>query len=146
VNADVLEALRNLLNNDTILKGADYLGGVDHVWIGWRTEAMELPCVTVTENNETSKPRTGYKFSGNRDSSPTIQIDIWVNTLTETGPNDPSGVERIATRIDQLLFGTETEDTSGWTRVSSSPPMPDPDAPRELHKALRYGLTYEEKD
>jgi len=132
----ILAALRTLLHDDSTLQGL--LGGA-YVYLGWKTNKMHVPCVTIVENNESSFRRTCYDQFKTRDNAPTIQIDIWVDENSETAPNAPEDIEPIANRIDVLLFRTGVTNTRAWGRVSSSGPYPEENL---FHKALRYRFEF----
>jgi hypothetical protein len=137
---EILAGIRNLLNNDSTLQG--YIG-VNRVLLGWLTERATFPCVTVIESSEGSRPRVGYADGRRRDMSPTVQIDIWVDKTGDEFPCTVEDVETIVARIDELLFGTGVTNTRGWSRVSSSGPIPDGNL---YHKTLRYGFAYSVQD
>jgi hypothetical protein len=139
MNLTVLAALWTLLDTDATLLAL--LGG--HVFLGWKADPRDIPCATITENNESSTPRPCYGAHHHRDSSPIVQIDIWVNRLGDVAPCTVEDVEAIVDRIDVLLFRTGVTNTRGWRRVSSSGPTPEEDV---LHKALRYEFAYSVSD
>jgi len=141
--AAILLDIRTLLDGDTILQGPAMLGAAGHVFPGWRTDDMVLPCLTITENSESSVRRPTYGTSRHRDNSPTIQIDFWTSVDDSNAPTTDVEVDLICDRIDELLFKPgNVANTRSWRRSTTSPLSPDPDAPRELHKALRYSFEY----
>jgi hypothetical protein len=139
MNPTVMAGLWTLLDTDGTLLAL--ING--RVFLGWKTSAMAIPCVTISENNEASTPRPTYATSKHRDSSPVIQIDIWIDRTDETAPNTIEDVEAIVERIDTLLFGTGVANTHSWRRVSSSGPTPEDNY---FHKALRYEFGYSVTD
>jgi hypothetical protein len=139
MNPTVMTSLWTLLDTDSTLLAL--LAG--RVFLGWKTDEMDIPCATIAENNESSTPRVCYGANYHRDSSPTVQIDIWIERTRETAPNSVEDVEAIVTRIDWLLFRTGVTNTRGWRRVSSSGPTPEGNL---FHKALRYEFQYSVTD
>jgi len=136
----ILAALRKALNDDSAL--GTLLGG-KRVYLGWLTEKMTIPCVTITENSERSTPRPCHASGRHRDNSSVVQIDIWIDRTDDEPPSTVEDVETIVSRIDELLFVTGVTNTRGWSRVSSSGPHQEDDL---LHKALRYEFAYSVKD
>jgi len=136
----VLSSVRSLLNNDATL--IEYLG-INRVFLGWLTESMQIPCITISENNETSNQRPCYLIFKHRDNSPLVQIDLWVDRKGDGFPCTIEDVETIVSRVDALLFGTGVTNTRSWRRVSSSGPT---EADNLFHKALRYEFAYSVSD
>lgn len=141
MNSSVMEGILDGLNGDALI--LEYLGGA-HVFRGWINQDTIIPCITVIENNENSKPRVGYAISGHRDNSSTIQIDIWISKSHEGFPCTNDDLDVIAQRIDEFLFHTGVTNTHLWDKVSTSEQF-EPDTGL-FHKALRYSFRYNLQD
>lgn len=137
MNSSVMQGILDALNGDALI--LQYLHGA-RVFRGWINQDTIIPCITVIENNENSKPRVGYFNSGHRDNTPGIQIDIWISKSQEGFPSTNDDLDVIAQRIDEFMFHTGVTNTHLWEKVSTSEQF-EPDTGL-FHKALRYNFRY----
>ena len=132
--ASVFASLRNTLKNDATMK--TLLGG-EYVYVGHVSQTNQIPSVTIIENTETCKKRTGYNANKYRDNESVVQIDVWSKESRLEAVN-------IANRIDTILVTDSVTDTFGWQKVGDGD-MFESDT-RIYHKALRYSFWYEIDD
>lgn len=108
-------------------------------------QPAHIPSVTLLENNESSKLRVGYNSHRNRDNSPTLQVDVWIDTNQETAPCTGEDADMIAEQIDEILFAPgAVAGTYGWSRNSSTT-QNDADI-GGIHIARRYSFKYKLTD
>ena len=142
MNVSVFSAVFDLLRDNTDLQAL--LGG-SYVYRAYGVTPTHIPSVTLLENNESSKLRTGYNSHRNRDNSPTLQVDIWIDTTQEDAPCTGEDADLIAEQIDEILFAPgAVAGTYGWTRNSSST-QNDADI-GGIHIARRYSFKYKLTD
>jgi hypothetical protein len=138
MNPVVFAALLDVLRDDTDLQAL--LGG-PYVYRAHGVQPAHIPSVTLLENNESSKLRAGYNAYRNRDNSPTLQVDIWIDTNQEDPPCTGEDADMIAETIDEILFAPDAvTGTYGWTRNSSTT-QNDADI-GGIHIARRYSFSY----
>lgn len=138
VFADIIDLLRNNADLQALLGGP-------YVFRAYGVTPAHLPSVTLLENNESSKLRVGYNSHRNRDNSPTLQVDIWIDTNQETAPCTGEDADMIAEQIDEILFAPgAVTGTYGWTRTSSTT-QNDSDI-GGIHIARRYSFKYKLTD
>jgi len=134
----VFSAVIDLLRESVELQAL--LGG-PYVYRAYGVNPAHIPSVTLTENNESSTPRPGYNRYRNRNNSPTLQVDVWINTFQEESPCTSEDADMIADKIDELLFAPDAvAGTYGWTRNSRST-QNDADI-GGIHIAIRYSFGY----
>lgn len=142
MRADVFAAIRDALLADTTLTGL--LGG-SYIYRARGVQPAHIPSITLLENNESSKLRVGYNTFRTRDQSPTLQVDIWIDTNQETAPCTGEDADMIAEQIDEILFAPgAVTGTYGWSRISSST-QHDEDI-GGIHIARRYSFAYQTTD
>lgn len=138
MNPVVFAALLDVLRDDTDLQAL--LGG-PFVYRAHGVQLAHIPSVTLLENNESSKLRAGYNTYRNRDNSPTLQVDIWIDTNQEDSPCTGEDADMIAEKIDEILFApAAVAGTHGWSRNSST--TQDDSDIGGIHIALRYSFGY----
>ncbi len=142
MNPAIFSAVLDLLRDDT---GLQALLGGPYVYRAHGVQPARIPSVTLLENNESSRLRTGYNKHRNRDNSPTLQVDIWIDTNQETAPCTGEDADMIAEQIDEILFAPgAVTGTYGWTRTSSTT-QNDSDI-GGIHIARRYSFKYKLTD
>lgn len=126
----VYTGIRNLLKADTTI--LSLLGGA-YVYIADIAQANQIPSITILQNSERSKKRTGYDYFKVRDNHPVVQIDCW---------SKKSRLEtvKLANKIDELLVADSVANTRSWEKISD-PDLFERDT-RIWHKALRYSFSY----
>ncbi|MDD1728680.1 MAG: hypothetical protein LUQ50_06380 [Methanospirillum sp.] len=138
MNPTVFSAVLGTLRDNADLQAL--LGG-PYVYRAYGVTPAHIPSITLLENNESSKLRAGYNSFRNRDSSPTLQVDIWINTDKEDSPCTGEDADMIAEKIDEILFAPDAvAGTYGWTRNSRST-QNDTDI-GGIHIAIRYLFGY----
>lgn len=116
------------------------LGG-PYVYRSHGVTPARIPSITLLGNNESSKLRPGYNTYKHRDNSPTLQVDIWIDTNQETSPCTGEDADEIADLIDGILFAPGAiTGTTGWSRTSRTT-QHDEDI-GGVHIALRYSFNY----
>ena len=154
MNVDVMDALRNLLNDDVTIQG--YLGGTDRVVIGWINADTVVPCITLWEADESSIRRPCYNADKHRDNTPVIHIDTWINTRCGRFPQTSLDLNKIADYAEGLLFDPAqgVKSASGvipawttrcWQRTSSNEPGPET-VSGYSHKSRSYSFEYSLQD
>lgn len=142
MNPTVFAAVLDLLRDNTDLQAL--LGG-PYVYRSHGVTPAHIPSITLLENNESSKLRPGYNSSRKRDSTPTLQVDIWIDTNQEDPPCTGEDADLIAETIDELLFAPDAvPGTYGWNRNSSTT-QNDADI-GGIHIARRYSFGYSVTD
>lgn len=142
MNPAVFAAILDLLKADS---GLTALLGGSYVYRANGVNPAHIPSVTLLENNESSKLRTGYNTYRERDNSPTLQADIWIDTNQESSPCTGEDADLIAEQIDEILFAPgAASGTYGWTRTSSTT-QHDEDI-GGVHIARRYSFKYKLND
>lgn len=142
MNPTVFSSVLDLLRENTDLQAL--LGG-PYVYRAHGVQPAHIPSVTLLENNESSKLRAGYNAYRNRDNSPTLQVDIWIDTNQEDPPCTGEDADMIAETIDEILFAPgAVTGTYGWTRNSSTT-QNDADI-GGIHIARRYSFGYKVTD
>ena len=142
MNVSVFSAVLDLLKGNTDLLAL--LGGPS-VYRAYGVTPAHIPSITLLENNESSTPRPGYNRYRNRNNSPTLQVDVWINTFQEDPPCTGEDADMIAEKIDELLFAPDAvAGTYGWTRNSRST-QNDTDI-GGIHIAIRYSFAYKVTD
>ena len=136
MNVDVMDALRNLLNDNATLQG--YLGGTDRVVIGWINADTVVPCITIWEAGESSTLRPGYNVFKHRDNATDIHIDTWINRNANSGPTTSRDLNVIADYAEWLLFTTGVTSTRSWRRTSSN--ELEDNSSGYFHKARTYSF------
>ena len=144
--ATVFQGILDKLNNDTTLQG--YFGSTFFTFRAKMTAPSELPAITVMENTERSKPRVGYCTTKIRDSTPTVQVDVWVSSAEASFPCTGEDADLIAERIDAILLDATSPVTGTkagtWKKAGSS--QQEEDDTRIIHNALRYSFEYSTTD
>jgi hypothetical protein len=148
MNLTITEAIITNLRADTTLTG--WLGGTTHIFRARKIAPADLPCVTLLVNNEASRGRVGYDHSKHRDSSPLIQLDVWVSATQGDFPQSDDDTDIIAARVDKDILLPESPltaitGTSCWNRVTESSPQFEDDT-EIWHDALRYAFNYTLQD
>jgi hypothetical protein len=134
VFASILDLLRDNADLQVLLGGP-------YVYRAFGVNPAHIPSVTLLVNNESSNLRSGYNRFRNRDNSPTLQVDVWINTDQEDSPCTGEDADMIAEKIDELLFAPDAvPGTYGWTRNSRST-QNDTDI-GGIHIASRYSFRY----
>ena len=110
MNVAVMQGILNLLMADTTLTG---LLGAASIFPGWIQQGYTLPCITVTENNETSRKRVGYTHYGHRDQEAVVQIDAWTKESYRA-------CETLMNRVETTLIPDSVADTRGWEKIGES--------------------------
>lgn len=142
MNPMVFSAVLDLLKENADLQ---VLLGGPYVYRAHGVQPAHIPSVTLLENNESSKLRAGYNTHRNRDNSPTLQVDIWIDTNQETPPCTGEDADSIAEQIDEILFAPDAvAGAYGWTRNSSTT-QDDTDI-GGIHIARRYSFAYKVTD
>ena len=141
----IIDAIYTLLSGDATLQG--YLGGSGRVRIGWVNQDSTFPCVTIYDGSESSDPRVGYATSGQRDNSPSVQIDTWVDASSEPPlPSTSRDLNVIANYVDALLMKTGIAGTWGWSR-NAYPEQQERSVQTTLyHKTMAYQFRYLKTD
>lgn len=137
MNPTIFASILDLLRADSEL--ITLLGGA-YVYRAKGVDPAHIPSVTLLENNESSKLRPGYNLFRTRDQSPTLQVDIWIDTNQDDAPCTGEDADLIAERIDEILFVSPPSGTHGWSRTSSST-QHDEDI-GGVHIARRYSFSY----
>lgn len=141
MRADVFAAIRDALLADPTLVGL--LGG-PYIYRARGVQPANIPSITLLENNESSKLRVGYNTFRTRDQSPTLQVDVWIDTNQADSPCTGEDADDIAERIDYVLFSSPPTGTRSWSRTSSST-QHDEDI-GGIHIARRYSFAYQTTD
>lgn len=142
MNTTIFAAILDLLRSDTGL--VSLLGGA-YVYRSHGVTPARIPSVTLLENNESSKLRTGYNTRRDRDNSPVLQVDVWIDTNQPDPPCTGEDADMIAEQIDKALFAPgAVPGTRSWTRNSGTT-QNDEDI-GGVHKALRYSFAYKLTD
>lgn len=142
MRSDVFAAIRDALLADTTLTGL--LGG-SYIYRARGVQPANIPSITLLENNESSKLRACYNQFKTRDQSPTLQVDVWIDTNQETAPCTGEDADLIAEQIDEILFAPgAVAGTYGWSRNSSTT-QNDADI-GGIHIARRYSFKYKLTD
>lgn len=144
MNVTILDALRNLLNDNATLQSAPYLGSTDRVIIGWINQDTGVPCITIYETSESSTLRPGYKVYKHRDNAPVVSIDTWINRNANSGPTTSLDLNMISDYAEWLLLTTGITGTRSWNRLSSNELLDN--ANSYLHKSRTYGFEYSLQD
>lgn len=139
----VFQAILDNLNKDSILTG--YIGA-NHCYRARMVAPSQVPSITLMQNNEKSDCRPGYNSSKHRDSTPTIQIDVWVSSNDETFPSSGEDTDIIANRIDEVILNpvTPITGTFGWSKDTES--QQHDNEVNIWHNALRYSFRYSAQD
>jgi len=139
----IFQAILDNLNKDSILTG--YIGA-NHCYRARMVAPSIIPSVTLMQNNEKSDQRVGYNASKHRDSTPTIQIDVWVSSNDETFPCTGEDADLIANRIDEVILNPSTPITGtyGWSKDTES--QQHDNEVNIWHNALRYSFSYNAQD
>ena len=141
MRADVFASIRNALLADPTLVGL--LGG-PYIYRARGVDPAHIPSITLLENNESSKLRACYNTFKTRDQSPTLQVDVWIDTNQADSPCTGEDADDIAERIDYVLFSSPPAGTRSWSRTSSST-QHDEDI-GGVHIARRYSFAYQTTD
>jgi len=141
MNSTILAAMLDALNADAVLVG--YLGGA-RVFRGWINKDTVIPCVTITESNESSMSYAGYNASGHRKMRPGIQVDTWISKSHEGFPCNGDDLDVIANYVDWFIFHTGFTNTKEWERITTSEQYESDTL--LFHKAMRYNFTYNQVD
>ena len=133
----VFQAILDNLNDDSILTG--YIGA-NHCFRARMVAPAQIPSITLMQNNEKSDQRVGYNSSKHRDSTPTIQIDVWVSSNDETFPSSGEDADIIANRIDEVILNPTTPITGtfGWSKDTES--QQHDNEVNIWHNALRFSF------
>jgi hypothetical protein len=138
MNPVIFASVLNLLREDAGLVAL--LGGA-FVYRANGVSPAHIPSITLLGNNESSQLRAGYNTYRNRDNSPTLQVDIWIDPNQETSPCTGEDADLIADRVDEILFAPRAvTGTHGWNRTSRTT-QHDEDI-GGIHIALRYSFGY----
>lgn len=142
MNLTIWSNILTPLNADaTILS---YLGGA-RVFRGWINQDTVIPCITVTENNETTTQRVGYLVNAHhRLNTVYVQFDVWVSKDTQGFPCTKDDLDTIAQYLDYFILHTGFTNTGLWEKVSTSEQFESDTA--LFHKALRYKFNYKLTD
>jgi len=110
------------------------LGSADNIVTGHISQENAFPCVTLIQNNEPTKKRTGYiAYQKVRDQYPILQIDCWSKKSEQE-------TYEIADLLDIHLIGDNVSGTRSWEKVTDSDQF-EKDV-HIFHKALRYSYEY----
>jgi hypothetical protein len=140
----VMDTIYALLHEDATL--ITYLGAAN-VSIGWVNQDSVFPCVTVFGGSESSNPKFGYDFSGNRDNAPSVQIDVWIDkSHVAPLPSTSRDLSVIADYVDKLIFAAHVTGTSGWRRNSYPEQQENSVLTTLFHKTMTYQFEYKTQD
>jgi hypothetical protein len=137
----VMDAIYTLLHGDATLIG--YLGGANNIYMGWINQDSLFPCVTIFPGNESSDPYFGYDQSGKRTTSPTVQIDVWIDKNQQAPlPCTSRDLNVVADYVDKLIFSAHIAGTWGWRRNSYPEQQENTVLTTLFHKTMTYQFQY----
>jgi hypothetical protein len=132
VNPTTLGTIITILKADATL--TTLLGG-QYIYPGYLSQALGLPCVTVTENTESSKKRVGYVNQKTRDQTAVIQVDALVSG------GSSAAADAVMARVERVLVSDTVTDTHGWEKIGSGAPEYD-EPTRAYHVMARFRFEY----
>lgn len=116
-----------------------------------RIAPAKIPSVTVHETGERDDPFPGGEASWSVphaivwESTPSVQIDVWVSWADDSPPNLPEDADAIAHRVKVVLMNPRNyvTDTHGWERVGGGQV---PDISTQIwHNSLHFIFRYHQE-